>query len=249
MAGAVFTSQLYTWLVTGRLEPLMAARGLAAGWGTLLASAPFLAPWTALVIGLLTGILFPLVLYVLETTFLDRQNGRWRNTAATVALGLTGGLGGILSVGLFADGRWGFGWNGIGAADSLQPIGVTGIIAGNLEQVTAQLAGLLAIGVWGLMFGLVLGLVVRLSIAKKSEDKRAVTVKRPVASALAKIFSQANIEKAEGKTHPLESPETLEAISPTKEFDPRDTEHVSDTDNGGGDARDNVELVNEMEGV
>jgi Amt family ammonium transporter len=255
MAGAVLTSQLYTWLVTGNLEPLMAARGLAAGWGALLASAPFLAPWAAMVVGLLTGILFPLVLYALETTFLGGSNGRWRNAAATVALGVTGGLGGVLSVGLFADGRWGFGWNGIGAADSLQPLGVTGIIAGNLEQITAQLAGLLAIGIWGVIFGSVLGLIVRLSMAKKSEDKSKVTVKRPVTSALAKIFSQVNIEKAEEKARPLERTETLatidqaDQVGSAKAFDPLDIERASDTDNGGERAQDNVELVNEMEGV
>ena len=58
MAGATLTAQLYAWLVTGELESLLAARGLAAGWGAALAAAPFVPPWAALVIGLLGGLLF-----------------------------------------------------------------------------------------------------------------------------------------------------------------------------------------------
>jgi ammonia channel protein AmtB len=66
MAGATLTAQLYAWLVTGELESLLAARGLAAGWEPRW-PAPFLPPWAALIVGLLAGLIFSLLLYVIET--------------------------------------------------------------------------------------------------------------------------------------------------------------------------------------
>jgi ammonia channel protein AmtB len=246
MAGAVLTSQLYTWLVTGELEPLMVARGLTAGWSALLAGAPFLAPWAALVAGLLVGILFPLSLYVLETYF---RGDQWRNAAATVALGLTGGLWGLLSVALFADGRWGFGWNGIGVAESLQPMGVTGVFSGNIKQITAQLTGLLAIGTWGLICGVVLGLIVRLSSSKKSVKEEASPRRKP--SIFSRVLSQANKEKAEEKSRSLrEDAGALDTVVLSDDFNPsdslntQDSDGVPDTDNGR--SREDVEFAHEL---
>jgi Amt family ammonium transporter len=160
MAGAVLTSQLYAWLVTGEIEPLMAARGLAAGWIAVLAGAPFLPPWAALVVGLVAGIAFPLLLYAIEVGL------RLQDAAASVALGLTGGLWGLLAVALFADGRWGQGWNGVGAE---AVAGVAGVIAGGeMGQLLAQLAGLLALGLWGLLWGALLGGLWRLTLWRPS---------------------------------------------------------------------------------
>ncbi len=154
MSGAVLTSQLYAWLVTGDFEPLMSARGLGAGWGVILAGAPFMPPWAALVVGALGGLFFPLVLYAFEARL------RLREPVATVALGVTGGLWGLLSVGLFADGQWGQGWNGINAFTGTGevPPGVTGLFfGGEGTQLLAQFVGLLALGLWGLLWGVLLG--------------------------------------------------------------------------------------------
>lgn len=152
MAGAVVTSQLYAWLVTGELESLLAARGLAAGWGATLAAAPFLPPWTALVVGLLTGLLFPFLHYLVDAVL------RLRDAAATVALGLVGGLWGLLGVGLFADGRSGQGWNGTGSMAGTG--GVLGLIfGGGTAQLVAQLVGIIALGLWGLLWGAILGFI------------------------------------------------------------------------------------------
>jgi len=152
MAGATLTAQLYAWLVTGELESLLAARGIAAGWGAALAGAPFLAPWAALVVGLLAGLSFSLLLYMIETHL------RLRDASAVVALGVSGGLWGLLSVGLFADGKAGQGLNAIGASIGSDPgLGVAGLIGGNWKQLQAQLVGIVAIGLWGLLWGGLLG--------------------------------------------------------------------------------------------
>ncbi len=156
LSGAILTAQLYAWLSTGELEPLLSARGLAAGAGAALAGAAFVPAWAALALGLLTGLLFPLLLYLIE------HGLRLKDTAATLALGLCGGFG-VLAVGLFADGRWGQGWNAIAPSNGGEiPVGVAGLFAGaGVSQLLAQLAGLAALGLWGLLWGLLLGVIAR----------------------------------------------------------------------------------------
>lgn len=171
MAGAALTSQLYAWLATGDIEPLFAARGLTAGCGAILAGAAFLPPWAALVVGLVAGLVFPFLLYVTEVLL------RLKDSAATVALGLTGGLWGLLSVGLFADARAGTGWNGMTGAR-----GVAGLLTQGESQFVAQLLGLLAFGLWGLLWGLVLGGINRLSLPRvhRVEQAQPVSEAAPV---------------------------------------------------------------------
>ena len=70
---------------------------------------------------------------------------------------------------LFADGRWGQGWNQIapytGSGES--PLGIAGIFTGGgSEQLIAQLVGLLALGAWGLLWGAILGFVAHPSLPK-----------------------------------------------------------------------------------
>jgi len=153
--GAVLTSQFYCWLALGRPDPLMAARGAAAGIVALSAGAPFMRPWSALVVGVLAGFLFPIAVYIVERVL------RLRDQTATVALGVVGGALGLLSVALFADGRWGQGWNGVGLQEYLAVVGqgVTGYLPApgyspdGLGQLLAQVAGLAAIGLPGFLLG------------------------------------------------------------------------------------------------
>ena len=156
MAGAVVTAQLYAWLVMGKPEILLAAQGLAAGWGAILGCAPFLPPWGALITGMLAGLAFPFIHYAVRSSL------RIRDATAAVALALTSGPVGLLGSTLLADGRWGQGWNGIGLAPdgNFTGAGVSSIfVSGNTQQLTAQLAGLVAVGIWGLLWGAILGVI------------------------------------------------------------------------------------------
>jgi ammonium transporter, Amt family len=172
MAGAALTSQLYAWLMLGAPEALLASQGLAAGWGAVLACAPFVPPWAAVSVGAASGLLFPLVHYAISAGL------RIRDAGAAVALALTSGPVGLLGVAVLADGRWGQGWNGVGAPAegmSLGP-GVAGLfVDGDLAQLWAQLTGLVLLGIWGLLWGGVLGV-----IAHPHRIKQAVSRKSPV---------------------------------------------------------------------
>jgi ammonium transporter, Amt family len=142
---------LYTWFVAGRTDPLMAARGLAAGSVAIAAGAPFVAPWAALALGAAIGLIVVLVIFVVDHLL------RWDDpTAALTVHGLAGGLG-LLAVGIFADGRAGTGWNGVGANAYLgvPGQGVTGLLATPgfqpdwPGQMQAQLVGLAALALLG----------------------------------------------------------------------------------------------------
>lgn len=60
-----------------------------------------------------------------------------------------------LAVGLFADGTYGQGWNGVGATEYLGVAGkgVTGLFYGDSTQIIAQLIEVVAGAVWNVVIG------------------------------------------------------------------------------------------------
>ena len=146
-AGAILASQTYCWLTVGHADALMSARGAAAGFIAVAAGAPFMPPWAALGTGVAAGLLLPLGVFLVQHVL------RLPDATATTALGLTAGAWGVIAVALFADGRAGQGWNGVGAAEyhTVLDQGVTGFLPADgfvgdgRGQLIAQLAGLGAI--------------------------------------------------------------------------------------------------------
>lgn len=165
-AGGTLVATLYSWFTTGRADVLMASRGLAIGLVSISAAVPFVLPWAALLTGAVAGLFLPLSIYLLD--YLLRLDDP---TAAVSVHGL-GGLLGLLALGLFADGRYGAGWNGIGATEYLGVLGqgVSGYFTARgfqpdwPAQLYAQLIGLAAIIVLtfvltGLFFRVLRGLI------------------------------------------------------------------------------------------
>lgn len=154
-AGAIIASQTYCWIAVGHADALMSARGMVAGFVAISAGAPFVPPWAALATGVVAGLLLPLSVYLVEQVL------RLPDETATVALGVTAGLLGLLVVALFANGLWGQGWNGIpddyrGVPDQ----GVTGFLPAakfaegdGPRQLADQLAGIGSIGVLAFAMG------------------------------------------------------------------------------------------------
>jgi Amt family ammonium transporter len=148
-AGAAIASQTTCWFTAGHADALMSARGTAAGFMAVSAGAPFVPPWGALVIGMVAGLLLPVGVFVVEQVL------RLPDATATIALGITAGTWGLLAVALFADGRSGQGWNGVGLTEYHTVLGqgvtgflpASGFIGDGRGQLIAQLAGLGAIAV------------------------------------------------------------------------------------------------------
>ena len=146
-AGGALAPSLYTWLTTGAADSLMAARGAAAGVLSITAAMAFAPPWAAIALGVAAGLLVPLV------TFLIRYALHVDDPTGAVPIGLLGGILGVLAPGILSDGRFGLGWNGIGAESYLGVTGqgVTGLLpAPGMAvdwpgQISAQLVGLAAV--------------------------------------------------------------------------------------------------------
>ena len=165
-AAGAFLPLAYTWFVASRPDPLMAARGLAAGLVAISGSGPFAPPWAALVIGGVAGLLTPLACYLVDHLL------RWNDPTAALTVHGVSGLWGLLAVALFADGKFGAGWNGIGPDEYLHVAGqgVSGLwTAVGLQpdwpgQLQAQGVGLAATGLFAfliasLAFGPLAGLM------------------------------------------------------------------------------------------
>jgi Amt family ammonium transporter len=142
---------LYTWFIAGHPDPLMATRGFAAGTVAVAAAAPFIPPWAALAIGGAVGLVIPLAIFIVDHLL------RWDDPTAALSVHGLAGVIGLLAVGLFADGRYGQGWNAVGADSTLGVIrqGVAGFLAAAPfkpdwpAQMQAQAIGGAALALFG----------------------------------------------------------------------------------------------------
>jgi len=126
-AGAL-AATLYLWLRSGRPETGMAANGMLAGLVAITAPCAFVNAPAAVAIGLVAGLLV-----VWSSAFLERV---WKVDDPVGAISVHGTCGawGVVALGLFADGTYGDGVNGIAG-------GVRGLLYGDPGQLIAQLIG------------------------------------------------------------------------------------------------------------
>ena len=142
------TAMLIWYLMFGKPDVTMACNGMLAGLVAITAPCAFVGPTSAMIIGVLAGaVVCGGVLFNERVTKIDDPCG------AISVHGFCGILGG-LSVGLFADGTYGSGWNGVGATSYLGKAGqgVTGLFYGDSKQFVVQLIGATLCAVWA--FGL-----------------------------------------------------------------------------------------------
>jgi Amt family ammonium transporter len=157
-AAGALAALAYTWLVAGAPNPLMAARGLAAALVATTAFAPFVPPWAALAVGAAAGLLTPLVIFTVDRLL------RWDDPAAVLTVHGLGGALGLVALGIFADGKAGAGWNGVGVDSYLGVAGqgVTGLLAAAgyqpdwPAQMQAQGVGLAVLALFGFFVAWVL---------------------------------------------------------------------------------------------
>jgi Amt family ammonium transporter len=126
--GAIATV-LYMWFFrTKKPDPTMMLNGMLAGLVAITAPCAFVTVQAAALIGLISGVL------VVEAAFFIERKLRIDDPVGAIAVHGVNGLWGCLALGLFADGSYGDGWNGV-------PGAVTGLFYGDAGQFTAQLIG------------------------------------------------------------------------------------------------------------
>ena len=136
VAGAA-TAMLTWYYAFGQPDISMACNGMLAGLVAITAPCAFVGPNAAVIIGVLAGALVcGGVLFNERTLKVDDPCG------AISVHGYCGWLGAV-SVGIFADGTYGAGWNNVGAAAYLGKAGqgVTGLFHGDVAQFMIQLGG------------------------------------------------------------------------------------------------------------
>jgi Amt family ammonium transporter len=163
---AALTAAGYSWLTTREVNSLMASRGLVAGLVLALAGAPFVPIWITLVAGLLMGLFLPMLIYLFN------QGLRLADESGVLATYGVSAIVGLLLVAFFADGRAGQGWNGVGLTDynGVAGQGVSGLLVASgfasdwPGQLQAQLVGIAAVGIWALLWGVLLFQTVKVMV-------------------------------------------------------------------------------------
>jgi Amt family ammonium transporter len=128
----------------GKPDVTMACNGMLAGLVAITAPCAFVSPTSAVVIGVLAGVVVCMgVLFNERVAKIDDPCG------AISVHGFCGWLGAVC-VGIFADGTYGSGWNGVGATAYLGHAGqgVTGLLYGDTRQFFTQLGGATLMAVW-----------------------------------------------------------------------------------------------------
>ncbi|MGH7815238.1 MAG: ammonium transporter [Candidatus Binataceae bacterium] len=127
-AAGALAAMLYLWNRFNKPDIAMACNGLLGGLVAITASCAFVSPAAAVLIGTVAGLLVVWAVMVLEHRFqIDDPVG---------AIAVHGGCGiwGALALGLFADGSYGNGWNGVAGP-------VRGLLFGDPGQFCAQSIG------------------------------------------------------------------------------------------------------------
>src|SRR5258708_7327229 len=162
MAGS-FGAMLYMWLRYRKPDASMSGNGLLAGLVAITAPSGFVNPVWALIIGLIAG-----VLVCISVEFIDRVM-KVDDPVGAISVHGTNGLWGVLSIGLFADGKSNYGgaWNGVNGS-------VTGIFYGdNGGQLVAQLIGIVTlvgfVFTLSFVFNLLIDWIIGQRVSAKSE--------------------------------------------------------------------------------
>ena len=125
VAGGV--AAMYVTLIrTGRVDLGVTGNGILAGLVAVTAPCAFIAPWAAVVIGAIGGLI------MLWATHFIEYKLKVDDPVGAVAVHGAAGIFGVIAVGIFADGTY----------------GVSGLIVGDVRQLVVQLISVVALLVW-----------------------------------------------------------------------------------------------------
>jgi Amt family ammonium transporter len=155
-----FGAMLYMWLRYGKPDASMSGNGLLAGLVAITAPSGFVNPVGACIIGLIAG-----VLVCVSVEFVDRVI-KVDDPVGAISVHGTNGLWGVISVGLFADGKSNYGgsWNAVNGS-------VTGLFYGDAGQLVAQLIGVATLVGFVFTFSFVVNLIVDAVVGQRVAAK------------------------------------------------------------------------------
>ena len=134
-ASGALTGALYSARRFGKPDVTMMCNGMLAGLVAITAPCAFVASWSAVLIGAMAGVL------VIEATLFVERRLQIDDPVGAISVHGVCGCFGALCVGLFADGTYGDGLNGVAGP-------VRGLFYGDVGQLLAQLLGIGCNMVW-----------------------------------------------------------------------------------------------------
>ena len=152
---------LWMWWVRGRKpDPSMMCNGMLAGLVAITAPSGFVSAGGAAIIGLIAGVL------VIEAAFFIERKLRIDDPVGAIAVHGVNGAWGCIALGLFADGTYGDGWNGVAGT-------VKGLFYGDASQLLAQFIGVLSnivyVGIIGFIVFKLIDLIVGNRVSAEAE--------------------------------------------------------------------------------
>lgn len=130
-AAGAMSACLYTWRRFEKPDLSMMCNGMLAGLVAITAPCAFVSSLSALIIGAIAG-----VVVVFSAIYVE-HGLRIDDPVGAISVHGVNGLWGVIALGLFADGTYGDGLNGVEG-------GVRGLFYGDTTQLTAQLIGVSA---------------------------------------------------------------------------------------------------------
>lgn len=133
IAGGV-TAMYIVFIRTGRVDVAVTGNGVLAGLVGITAPCAYVAPWAAVVIGAVGGIV------MLWATGFAERTLKVDDPVGAFAVHGAAGIWGVLAVGIFADGTY----------------GVSGLLVGDTQQIVVQAISVVALLAWTLGTGYVM---------------------------------------------------------------------------------------------
>src|SRR5262245_4940229 len=142
---AAIAAMLTLWAKGLKPDPTMMCNGMLAGLVAITAPCAFVDPWGAAVIGAIAGVIVILSVFFFENRGVDDPVG-------AISVHGVHGLWGVLSVGIFATGQYGAGWNGVVRPEFVAKYGadgVRGLLYGDFSQFVMQGINCLVLAAFG----------------------------------------------------------------------------------------------------
>jgi Amt family ammonium transporter len=128
-SGALF-AMFYMWIFYGKPDVSMAANGMLAGLVAITAPCAYVNSVSAVIIGAVAGVILCVSVFFIERVL------KIDDPVGAISVHGVNGAWGLLALGLFADGTYGDGINGV-------PGVVKGLFYGNSSQFAAQVVGVI----------------------------------------------------------------------------------------------------------
>ena len=130
-ATGAIAAMAYVWVRYGKPDPSMMVNGMLAGLVAITAPCAFVNSVSAAIIGAVAGVLVVWAVFFVERTL------KVDDPVGAIAVHGFNGVWGVLALGLFADGTYGDGFNGVAGP-------VRGLFYGDASQFVAEVIGVVA---------------------------------------------------------------------------------------------------------